>query len=678
MRRTLLIFLTLFLSFSNRIFAVTFPYGHSGKIVYNLETGMFDVYEQKLLILKNGFSEVKNHEKLIRSSDYTLNSYFKVAIKDGFGNGFKHTILLKGKGLPELKQIFYTYAGLPYFFSEVELTGTSLASNQMIPIQGILPLATAELPELRSLFVPFDNDTFISYDAKIWSDINQNISAEVSALYNNTSRNGIVTGSVEHELWKTGVITAKNNASASNNSISVKVVGGYTEKSLTRDELPHGILKGNTIKSPKIFFGSFSDWRLGMESYAKANRIAEPPVVFKWTKPTPVGWNSWGVMQQHISLEKASGVVDFFADNLKGFRSEGVAYIDLDSYWDNMISGGLEGDFSKLKAFADYAKKKGLKPGVYWAPFTDWGFTSGGNRRAEGGNCTYGEMWTKTGAGYHDLDGARALDPTHPGTQQRIALVIGKLKACGFEMIKIDFLGHAAIESDHFYDPKVITGMQAYKAGMEYLLKQMDGKMMVYAAISPSLASGRYVHVRRIACDAFKAIKDTEYTLNSVTNGWWQTYLYNYLDADHVVLGSESIGVNTARMLSAVVTGTIISGDDFSADGPWKQRAQELFQNPQILEIIKDGKSFLPVEGNRDKLASEIFVKQSAGKTWVALFNYGNSLKELNLTLTRIGLSGSENYQTEDLISHKKETITNHKIIKMEPGSALILKIIKK
>ncbi|MDB5015068.1 MAG: alpha-galactosidase, partial [Daejeonella sp.] len=548
MKLKILFFLTFTLTISVKVYALDIPYGKSGKIVYNLPSGTFNIFENSVLILKNGFSTIKNHDKLISSKDYNQNTYSKINFKDGFGTGVKFTIFLKAKGLPDLKQVFYTYSNRSHFMCELELSGQALSSNQIMPIQGEIVIANkVEKEELRSLYVPFDNDTFISYNTPILKADTIIYSAEVSALYNNTSRKGIISGSLEHGNWKTGIKTSEDNHGV----ISLDVINGYTEKSLTRDDIPHGNISGTIIKSSKIFFGFFKDWRTGMDEYAKANRLVEPPIVFKWNQPTPIGWNSWGVMQNKISFKKASQVVDFFADSLKAFRNEGIAYIDLDSYWDKMIKGGLEGDYSELKAFADYTKKKGLKPGVYWAPFTDWGFKGGANRKAEGSSYTYGEMWTKIGSGFHDFDGARALDPTHPGTQKRIALVIGKLKDCGFEMIKIDFLGHAAVESDHFYNPKITTGMQAYKLGMEYLIKQLDSKMLVYAAISPSLASGRYIHSRRIACDAFKSIKDTEYTLNSVSNGWWQTYLYDYLDADHVVLATETEGANRARMISA-------------------------------------------------------------------------------------------------------------------------------
>lgn len=662
-----LFFLAFLLSKAN---ALTFKFGRSGKIIYDLKTGTFNVYQNSDEILKNGFSSFRENSRHYSSKDYATRNYSGMKISDRFGKGVKHIITLRSMGKPDLKQIFYTYDQLPYFLCQIEISGSQVGSNEMVPVQGLLP-ALNGTSEIRSVFVPFDNDTFIRYNSKPLLKNEEQLSAEVGVMYDNRSFKGLISGSVNHRIWKTGVTTGIDGTGHT----FIKVQAGFTARDITRDAIPHGTLKGSVVKSPMVFYGSFEDWRNGMEAYAKANRIAEPPVVFKWEHATPLGWNSWGAMQEKISFDKIVTVTDFFADSLKAFRSGGTAYIDLDSYWDNMLKGGLEGDYSKLKEFADYVKKRGLKPGIYWAPFTDWGFQSGGDRRAEGGNYKFAELWTKVGAGYHDLDGARALDPTHPGTQQRIALVIGKLKACGFEMIKVDFLGHAAIESTHFYDPEITTGMQAYELGMSFLLKQLGSKMLIYAAISPTMASGRYIHMRRIACDAFKSIKDTGYTLNSLTYGWWQTHLYDYMDADHVVLGNESPGANRARTLSAVVTGTFIVGDDFSAKGPWTARAAELFQNQALLKAIKNGKSFRPLEA--DKEASEIFIKSTGDTQYLAIFNYGDTAKSFMVNAASLGLKSFSGYQLEDLFTHQSITAANSAAFTLPAGDATLIKITK-
>ncbi|MBD1384679.1 alpha-galactosidase [Mucilaginibacter rigui] len=618
---------------------VNIPYGQNYSIKYNLKTGTYNVYHSGISILINIASIAKVNTDTLSSENYKLRKYTKLAIKDGFGKGVKYTIILTGSGLSQMKQVFYTYTGKNYFLTEITFTGNQLKSNYMAPVNGQFDAIKGG--DIRSLFVPFDNDTFISYNSKPFK-VATGVSSEVGTVFSEQTRAGIVVGSVEHGVWKTGV-----DMEAQQPLNQIRVWGGYTAEAVTRDKIEHGTICGNTITSPKIFVGYFNDWRNGMENYAKANRIAEPPYVFNWDKQTPVGWNSWGVIQEKLTYEKVTKVADFFADSIPAFRTGNTAYIDLDSYWDNLVSNG---DYSKLKAFADYCKAKGLQPGVYWAPFTDWGHNGGPNRTADGSNYTFGDMWTKIGNGYNDIDGARAIDPTHPGTQKRIAYVIGKLKSCGFKMIKIDFLGHAASEGNSFYNPTVKTGMQAYRKGMQYLVDQLGGQMLLYAAISPSMATGRYVHMRRIACDAFKSIDNTQYTLNSLTYGWWQTYLYNYIDADHIVFNDESIGANRARLLSGLVTGTWLSGDDFSVNGQWIARVKKYYQNPELIKLVKNGKAFKPLDGNTGTNASEVFTQQIGNVFYVAAFNYGRDSKNFDISAQRLGIDINKLFNVKELL----------------------------
>ncbi|MDB5026137.1 MAG: hypothetical protein JWP78_3892 [Mucilaginibacter sp.] len=643
---------------------VSISYGRHEVIRYSLQTGTLAVYHQGKQVLYNIQAIVKVNNKTYSSKDYTERICSSTDISDGFGKGKKYLVTMHGPGLPVMTQVFYTYAGRNYFITSVELAGKELSSNYMAPLQGdFTPLAG----DVRSLFVPFDNDTFISYESRVFQPSAEITSAEVGAVFNNGERNGLVWGSLEHGVWKTGVKTTAGEAGG-----QVTVWGGYTDEKVSRDPVEHGKISGDVIRSPRVFAGYFVDWRNGLEDYGKANRIADPPYVHNWTKATPVGWNSWGVMQGKLNYDKAVKVADFFADSLKGFRLDGTAFIDLDSYWDHMVKGN---DYSQLKQFANYCKAKGLQPGVYWAPFTDWGHKGGPGRKVEGSDYTYGELWSKVNDGYHDLDGARALDPTHPGTLRRIDYFTRIFKDCGFKMIKIDFLGHAAIEANHFYDTTVTTGMQAYRKGMEYLTSKLGSDMLIYAAISPSLATGRYVHSRRIACDAFKTIKDTRYTLNSVTYGWWQTWLYNYIDADHVVLGHQSDGENRARFLSSIITGTFITGDDFSEYGQWSVKARQWYQDPAFLAIVKNGKAFMPLDGNIDKGASNGFYRKIGNTLYLALFNYDQTPRNLRVEFSRIGLSANRSYEITNLFTHKTTKYSGAVNEQLGQADAVLLKI---
>jgi len=216
-------------------------------------------------------------------------------------------------------------------------------------------------------------------------------------------------------------------------------------------------------------------------------------------------------------------------------------------------------------------------------------------------------------------------------------MIIGNFSECGFKMIKIDFLGHAALEADHFYDTTVHTGMQAFEKGMEYLTRQLDNTMLVYAAISPNMATAPFVHMRRIACDAYSHINETAYTLNSVTYGWWLGELYDYIDADHVVFKNEPAGMNRARLVSALVTGTLITGDDYSTPGPWQATARTLLQNKDLLLVAREGRAFRPVEGNTGDKPGSFFVRR--GKPdYLAIVNYSDTVLRYTMDAARWGI----------------------------------------
>lgn len=663
--------------FCNSVLAqknIKMTFGKSGVITYDAKQKTIAVSQSGKVIFSGAKASVIVNGKTIGVNDYPDAVFAKEVISDDLGKGLKYTLTYKEKNKTTLIQSFYTYNSQDYFITQLEISGNGqqIATNYIAPLD-LGKIVFDKIENLQTVFVPYDNDAFISYNSKKLDTISHNTSAEVGIIFNNASRNGFIVGSLEHTVWKSAVKTINQNKQP-----SFSVWAGYSEKENTRDSIAHGIVKGDKVVSPKFFVGYYSDWRNGMEQYAKTNRIVEKPYVFAWDKPTPVGWNSWGVLMEKINFENTTKVADFFANSVPEFRVGNTAYIDLDSFWDNMVKGGFTGDFSKLKEFADYCKKKGLEPGAYWAPFTDWGWKDGPNRKAEGSNYTFGEMWTKTGNTYFDFDGARAIDPTHPGTLKRVDYVISKLKECGFKMIKIDFLGHAAAESTSFYDKNVTTGMQAYKVGMEHLVNALDGQMLIYAAISPNMATSRYAHIRRIACDAWKTIEQTEYTLNSVNYGWWQTYSYDYIDADHVVFADVTEGENRARLISSVITGTLITGDDYSKDGIWSKRAKEWLQNKEMLKIVENGVAFRPVEGNTGKLTTEIF-EQKIGNDWyISILNYGNTSKNYAIPLERLGVKNG-NYKLHDVFTSENVEVKNNTInLNLGAKDACLFKIVNR
>lgn len=614
--------------------ALTIPFGKDNRLICDLANGTYALWFHGRLVADRIYSVCKGKDQY-DSRGYDTHTYTVAPFSNAFGNGTLYTIT--HGGYRPMKQLFYVFPGKDYIITEVELNSEE-GCNYMAPlVAGHFSLAEAK--GNRALFVPYDNDMWVRYNAAR-ADSADFTGSEVTALYNDDDLHGMVIGSLEQDRWKTGIRVRGGSDSVLE---ALAVFAGWTDPAVTHDNIRHGLVmpSGGVCRGTKVLIGDFADWRTGMETFARLDSLASPRSIFAWRRPTPMGWNSWGVIQDKLTLAKAKGVVDFFADSCTGFRNgEHSLFVDLDAFWDNMTPGGLlGGDVSQLESFVAYCRQHGFKPGVYWTPFADWGKK---DRKIEGSNHTYGETWTRQHGEVMDVDGGRAMDPTHPGTRERIAATLTRLRQLGFEMIKVDFLGHGALESDHFYDPAVTTGMQAFNQGMAYVDSVLGGQILVYAAISPNIATSRYVHMRRIGCDAFSAIDNTEYTLNSSGYGWWQSGIYDFVDADHVVFTNAPDGVNRARLTAAIVTGTLMTGDDYSTAEKWRSTARTLLQNPAVLAAVGDGKSFRPVYANTGKRGIQVFVKHAGTEVYVAVINYEHEPREFVIPLARIGVTKGE------------------------------------
>jgi alpha-galactosidase len=607
---------------------LTIPFGKDSRLVYDLSGGTYAIYFHNKPVVENVYALCKGTDRF-DSRAYDSHSYSVGPFTNALGSGVLYTIT--HSGYRQMRQLFYVFPGRNYVITEVQLQ-TNEGYNYMAPLVAD-HLSFGE--KGRALFVPYDNDMWVRYNAARM-DSADFTGSEVTALYNDDDLHGMVIGSLEQDTWKTG-IRVKGGSDTS--LATLAVFNGWTDPITTHDQIGHGMVRsrGGLCRGAKVLIGDFEDWRMGMETYAHLDSLAAPKAISPWKRPAPMGWNSWGVIQNRLSLAKAKAVVDFFADSCQGFRNgEHTLFIDLDAFWDNMTPGGLlTGDVSQLERFVAACRQRGFKPGIYWTPFADWGKK---DRKIEGSSHTYAETWTRQQRQVMDVDGGRAMDPTHPRTRERIVATLTRLKQLGFEMIKIDFLGHGALEADHFYDTTVTTGMQAFNQGMAFVDSVLDGQMLVYAAISPNIATARYVHMRRIGCDAFSAIDNTEYTLNSTGYGWWQSGIYDFVDADHVVFGDQPEGVNRARLVASLVTGTLMTGDDYSAEGKFQHTARLLLQNRAVLSAVGRGKSFRPVYANTGNRGVQVFVKDQGDGLYVAVINYKNDPLDLSIPLSRLGL----------------------------------------
>lgn len=593
------------------------------RLEYNLNAGTTDFYWKNARKLMGFYSGVGLNSGYVKGISYSSWTYATVSSNQA-------VVTATGAGLPTMKQ-YFTLDQTNSFLVRMDVTGVNLSVYWMGPVivdaTGGVDLGMAN--DNRALFVPFDNDHFFRYNA---GTINRSdTSYEVGAFYDNVTRNGLVVGAVTHDTWKSGVYF--NGINNKLNQMNV-----FAGASSPYDVMPHGSVTGNLVSSPTMFVGFGNDWRLTMQNFAAENTNFVPRLA--WTNGVPFGWNSWGVIQQNINFADAMAVSDFFQSSLEtnGFQNNGTVYINLDSYWDNLTS-------FQLQSFVNHCHSFGQKTGIYFGPFVWFGAaTDSTNWPVEGTTNAYhysDVLLRDSNGNFESNDGGLALDPTHPGVRQRIDYYINLFTNWGFDYVKLDFLSHGAFEGVH-HDPNVTTGMEAYNQGMQYVLNAIHGRMFISESIAP-LFPYQYAHSRRIACDAETSlIGNTEYTMNSVSYGWWLDKLYTFNDPDIMVFGNGAdTNENQSRLISGAATGIFLDGDDLTTTSG-QTAALSCLSRSAINAVAREGITFTPVEGNTDSSASDAFARQDGSDWLLAVFNYTSNSTNKTLDFARLGFSPAD------------------------------------
>ncbi|WP_261301480.1 OmpL47-type beta-barrel domain-containing protein [Paenibacillus andongensis] len=653
-------------------YGATFSNGEM-TISYHTDSGLADYSWKDAKIVKGVYGSLQLGE-LITSKSYTRHTLSDAAIvpvHDGFGTGLRFTVTNESPGKPALHQIYTVYEGKSFFLTQLKAVNASpMTTNNMAPIvvKNSSGVDLGSYADNRALFVPFDNDNWIRYKAQ--SINTANTGYEVTAIYDNANRNGLVIGSVTHDTWKTGITWNGFN----NKLINLTVYGGASSN-ITHDAVPHGSISGIELTSPTVFVGYFADYRAGLEEYGRANAVFTPPLSFHGTVPNevPVGWNSWGAYGSNLTYQDVIDTSNYFKTHLQNnnFNNKGALYMNLDSYWDNLTDTQLQNAVATIR-------QNGQQAGIYWGPFVYWGNNMSQIVEGTNNQYTYGDIVLKDSAGkiLPTLDGAYALDPTHPGTKARMDYYLGKFKTLGFTYIKLDFLTHGSLEGKHA-DPTVTTGIQAYNQGMADVNSVIDGSMFISESIAPLFPS-QYAHSRRISTDVFGKISETEYELNALTYGWWQNgTIYPYTDPDHMALSrASSLDEARSRVNSAVISGTVFLNSDDVHNESAQAYMNELLTNKAINRVALLGKAFQAVEGNTGANAADTFMLNDNGTYYLAVFNYnGASSSTKSVDLARAGLNGISNYLRTDLWTGTEDMVSGKLNVTLKPAESKLFKL---
>ncbi len=118
-------------------------------------------------------------------------------------------------------------------------------------------------------------------------------------------------------------------------------------------------------------------------------------------------------------------------------------------------------------------------------------------------------------------------------------------------------------------------------------------------------------------------MKDTEYTLNALSYGWWQDKVYQFNDPDHIVLRDATDGENRASVLLRVSLLEFSLLEMISAKAVLigEEKAMKYLTNAEI-NAIANGESFHPGARNGEKSENQFVRMDKDGKAYYAVFNY--------------------------------------------------------
>ncbi|MBS1703820.1 MAG: alpha-galactosidase [Armatimonadetes bacterium] len=615
-------------------------------------TGRFDLaWNGNRAAIRSAYGEVKLSDgTTYRTDEATTHTVDVVSIQDRFGKGRRLVIHHRKDGKPELRQTISVY-GHEVFVS-LDIVGKSEQRSNYI---AALVAASATMPHtapLQCLFTPYDNDNYAKYRSDGWKDVEPEGSYEVGGIYDDSTRKGLIVGSIDHDVWKSAIQFDRAGR--------LTVFAGATGK-FTHDRDPHGEVAGKTIHSPRFVVSPTDDWRAGLERYGDLNAMVQPKL--PWKGPVPMGWNSWSGHKDKVTYNDAVSALNFVHTELPWLRTGDTAYINFDSFWDNLTR----------EQRVDFVKKchaAGLKAGIYWTPFVNWGEPDW--KAIDGYKFKDLQLKDAKGELLPKLDGGWPLDPTHPGTLARIDANMKDFVDQGFDYIKLDFLTHGSLEGKH-YDPKVTTGTAAYRVGMQHLVDQVKQSKIgrpffISLSIAPLFPQG-YGHSRRISCDVFSNIGASEYFLNSQNYAWWQAgRLYAFDDPDSACVyqarGEEPTLIEEARTrftASVIGGGMMIEGDNLT-DPAAIARVRTIFGNKEAIRLAAKTPQFRPVYGNMGEGSGDHFVWiESPNSAYIALFNFDRKNPATKtIDFARCGL-GTGKWNLHDLWTGK-DTVASGKL----------------
>ncbi|HET6651273.1 MAG TPA: glycoside hydrolase family 36 protein [Nocardioides sp.] len=206
--------------------------------------------------------------------------------------------------------------------------------------------------------------------------------------------------------------------------------------------------------------------------------LAEPPTV----------WCSW---YHYFERVTAADVVE----NLSAIDQHALAVdvVQIDDGWSPGLGEGLVPSpaFWSLPALVDAIRDSGRRAGLWLAPFLVGTQTALAREHPD---------WLVGPAGHNWGQDLVGLDLTHPGVQELLRDVLGRLAALGVDYLKLDFLYGGALPGPRYTDVDEVT---AYRIGLELVREAVGPDVYLVGCGAPLLPSVGLVDAMRVSPDTF-------------------------------------------------------------------------------------------------------------------------------------------------------------------------------
>ncbi|MCD6368340.1 MAG: alpha-galactosidase [Thermoproteales archaeon] len=598
----------------------------------------------------------KDGRWLIRSSEVSVETAEKThtckemtpsvsidEFKDNLGYGKKITAVFSNNTLYILYNLKF-YAEKPLLTIESNITLSKGAVNKVLLLKSTIPYATF----MGETYAIADN--YHSWALPKRFKVCEGCSGDSPwniALSNIRVNDGMVVGFITSRKWGT----------------TVKLEWPKDHEPVLTAECNVEDGKVTSIQTETLAVVYCRDWLSAMKMYAKLLALNHPPR-YKFNPPS--GWCSWYEYYLNISEEEILKNIDLAA---RLFGKVDGAFFQIDDGWEQTIGEWEPNEKFPhgMKWLADRIKEKGLKPGLWLAPFIvshestiyknhpDWLVKDSKTNEPKVAFTGWGNLKIY------------ALDLTHPEVLNWLHKLFKKIvEDWGYEYIKIDFLYYSTIPGKRFNEETTVV--EAYRNALKVIREAVGDKVYILGCGAPLNYSIEYVDGMRIGADIFTEWSWIALCTRYVARRFHLHKTIWHNDPDCIVV-REPLTLDQARAWASIVA--LSGGVTMHSDILYKLKEERL----NILEKI-----FPPTGVHAEPL--DLF-KSDTPQVWrlkigdeeyvIGVFNWSDEPDIVVLDFEKLGFN-DRRYIAFDFWEQKLLGVYRKKmIVKLPPTSCKII-----